>query len=1130
MSFVHLHTHSHYSLLESSSKHNELVDLCVKHKMPAAAITDNGNMFGVIDWHYACKEKNIKPIIGIDVYIAPNGRLSKTRRDIPSTNGRLVLLAKNYDGYRQLCKISTVGFKEGFYYKPRVDYEVLKKYNQNIICLTGGITGEVCKEFLSEGKEKALQKIDLLKSIYKDLYLEIQSFNKVNEFLLEASKLKSIPLVATNDVHFTTSEDHLTREALYCIGVNSTLSDRDDKSKISKECYFKSPDQMKELFADLPEAIENTLNIANMCATEFDVTNKDGTQKYHMPGFKSEKVDELKTLTLKGLEKRLKESNVKDKDLYYDRVENELKVIKACGFVGYFLIVQDFVRWAREQGIPVGPGRGSGAGSLVAYSLMITDLDPIKHNLIFERFLNQHRVSLPDFDIDFCQQRRGEVIDYVTKKYGEECVSQIITYGKLQARAAIRDVGRVLGIEYSQVDVVARLIPEELGITIKSALKKESRLKELMEDDPKINQLINIALKIEGLNRHVSVHAAGIIISDVSLLENAPLYKGKDDETIIQYDMRSSEKIGFVKFDFLGLKTLTHIDNTFKLIKKTKNKTVTSRDISLSDKGIYQMISSGSTKGIFQFESPGITELILRVKPTSFDDITAINALYRPGPMRMLDEYIKRKHDRTKIKYIFEELKEILKPTYGIIVYQEQVQLIAYKIANFTLGEADILRRAMGKKKKRDMQIQRRRFIEGALKNGFDRKKSEELFDLMARFAEYGFNKSHAAAYCVITAQTAWLKKYYPTEFFTTLLSTEINNSSKIIQYIKDAKQNGVTVKPPCVNKSEYEFVIVGDNIYFGLGAIKTVGQPLAFAIVEARNKLKDKRFNSVLEFFETIDSKVLNKKSIEHLILSGSFDCFGLPRDQLMNSHQYFISRVNNKKNDQAVGQVNFFETQDTVIPKEDRQIRWSRIDRLKHEKESLGFYFTDHPLRGFENILQKLAPDTINLLAELQGVAYIGGIVTEVNERVTKNGNLMAFVTIEDLTGSTEVVVFPDLYSHIKFHLLEDSVVFFRTLSKDSSRGSRVVADKFYTLDEKLEDANCLCINLDQDVQPKFLDIKNILKKHTGKKKVVFRTSLKGQYIDSVSKDPEGVVTNKELINELITCISKSGAVDIL
>ena len=1143
MSFVHLHTHTHYSLLESSCRVSDLIELCEKYKMPAAAITDNGNMFGVIDWYNSCKKHGIKPIIGMDVYIAVDGRFNKKNK----TNTRLVLLAKSYEGYQELCKISTTGYREGFYYKPRIDYETLQKYSKDLICLTGGMRGEVVSNFLTCGKDRALERIDFLKSVYHDnIFLEMQNISpenkKINEFLFEASESKKVPLVATNDVYFTSREDHLARDVLCCIGTNRTLDDRDSRFGISKENYFKSPDEMKKLFSDFPKATDNSLKIANMCNFEIEFLNKDGSIKYNMPTFKvsgkSTMYEALKKCAYEGLEKRFVEAEnlhekVNNKDIYYERMDSELKIINSTGFVGYFLIVQDFINWAKQNNIPVGPGRGSGAGSLVAYSLMITDLDPIKHDLIFERFLNSQRVSIPDFDIDFCRKRRSEVIEYVVNKYGSDRVSQIMTYGKLQARAAIRDVGRVLSMEYSDVDDVARLIPEELGITISSALEKEPRLVEMMEEDPKINQLINTALQIEGLNRHVSVHAAGIIISNISLFDHAPLYKGKEGETIIQYDMRSSESMGLVKFDFLGLKTLTYINRTFELIKKHKGKDITTKDISLHDEGIYKMISSGSTAGIFQFESAGITELILRVKPTSFDDITAINALYRPGPMRMLDEYISRKHDNRKIKYMFKELEDILKSTYGIIVYQEQVQLIAYKIANYSLGEADILRRAMGKKNKRDMQIQKKRFINGALQNGYNKQLSEELFDLMARFAEYGFNKSHAAAYCVITAQTAWLKKYYPLEFYTALLSAELGNISKIIYYIRDAKQNGITIKPPCINKSEYDFSIVDNEIYFGLGAIKMVGKYLADKIVETREKLKLSRFNDVMEFFEKVDPQVMNKKSIEQLILSGSFDCFDTPRDGLMDSYTHIMSRADKKMKDRQIGQGNLFDgenTSDAVVAKEKDSQRWSRLDTLLKEKNSLGFFFTDHPLKGFEKILKRFAKDDISKLNSSNNSSVrIGGIITNVNERVTRKAKVMAFVSVEDLTGTTEVVVFSNLYSEIKDKLKDDSIVFFESHTDDEGVTSKVIADKFYTLDQVLSDTSGLCLNVDAKDSTKFVEIREILKKHKGSKQVVFRLSLHGQTVDVVSNNPAGVDTNKELINELFAYIPRLGAIDV-
>ncbi|MCB0394688.1 MAG: DNA polymerase III subunit alpha, partial [Bdellovibrionales bacterium] len=685
--------------------------------------------------------------------------------------------------------------------------------------------------------------------------------------------------------------------------------------------------------------------------------------------------------------------------------------------------------------------------SLVAYSLKITDLDPMKYNLIFERFLNPERISMPDFDIDFCQDRRQEVIEYVTKKYTEPCVSQIITFGKLQTKAAIRDVGRVLGMTFAEVDVIAKLIPEELGISLASSIEKEPRLRELMEDDPKISQLMELAQKVEGLNRHASIHAAGVIISDRALVEHAPLYKGAAGENVVQYDMKYSEQIGLIKFDFLGLKTLTHINNAFKLIEQNRGKTIKSEDISLQDKGIYELMSEGDTVGVFQFEGSGITDLIRKVKPTCFEDITAINALYRPGPMQMLDEYTARKHGTSKITYLFNDLEDILKETYGIIVYQEQVQLIAAKIASYSLGEADILRRAMGKKIPEEMAKQRSRFLDGANKNGFDAKKSEELFDLMDRFAAYGFNKSHAAAYCVVAAQTAWLKKYYPAEFFAALLSTEMSNTEKVVQYVKDARNHGIEVRPPHVNHSEYKFTVKGDVIYFGLGAIKGVGEGPVENIVQTRASLPNQKFETIEEFFDKLDGKTLNKKVLECLIKAGALDDYGATRSQLMACYETLVDRADTARKDRELGQTSLFELaeEETEIFEFPKVAPFTKRERLAKEKEVLGFFLTDHPLIGMEQVFGRFVSTSVENLQNMEGKSKVilGGIITAVRERLTRKATRMAFFQVEDLTGETEIIAFPDVYEDIQNQLVEDEICIVTGIVERDGENVKVIAE---------------------------------------------------------------------------------------
>ena len=1112
MSFVHLHTHTQYSLLEATCKIEDLVDLAVKYEMPAIAFTDYGNMFGAIESYFACRKKNIQPILGLEAFVTDNRFVKGDKTSHKMPNRQIVLLAKNFKGYQQLCQINTKGQQEGFYYRPRIDMEVLKEFSEHLICLTGGLKGIVPLKFIDQGSDAALAEIRQLKEIYKeDLFLEIQKpgnssqWDKINEFLLKVSKELNIPVVATNDVHFINKEDAIARDVLDCIRTNTTLHEASNHKTISDEYYFKSSEEMQKLFADIPEAISNTLEIAKKCQVEFQLKDEKGQLVYHLPGYPTQEgrglLEEITVQAKQGLESRFSESTqtISNKDKYYDRLNHELEIIHSMGFSGYFLIVQDFIKWAKTQKIPVGPGRGSGAGSLVAYSLMITDLDPVRYNLIFERFLNPERISMPDFDIDFCQYRRQEVIEYVTQKYGKASVSQIITFGRLQARAAVRDVGRVLGMTFAEVDVIAKLIPDTLGITLDMAIEQEPRLRELMDSDPKSMQVLELARKIEGLNRHASIHAAGVVISDQPLVQLAPLYRGKEGENVIQFDMKSAEKIGLIKFDFLGLRTLTHIDKTIKLISSNRQKDISPGEISLSDKGIYELMSQGDTSGIFQFESTGITNLICKFNPKSFEDITAINALYRPGPMQMLDEFISRKHGHSKINYLFKELEPILKETYGIIVYQEQVQLIAAKIANYSLGEADILRRAMGKKKLEEMAQQKARFLNGAIEvNKYNSKKAEELFLLMAKFAEYGFNKSHAAAYCVIAAQTAWLKFHYPHEFYTALLSVEMPYPKKLIKYIRDVKSKGLDLRPPHVNFSDYEFSIQKESIFFGLGAIKGVGRGVVECIVSVRSK---EPFKDIKDFFHRVDSKVLNKKTIECLIQAGALDNLGSSRSQIWHSYEKIIRLSEEDRKDQEIGQISLFKASDQsgfVLPETEP---WSQQECLKREKEVLGFFLSDHPLNSVQYLLNKFTTCGIGQLSEQTNKkrVKVAGLVTSIRERVTKKGTLMAFVNLEDLTDELELIIFPDNYSKVK--ILEDEIYIMTGILDKIGESSKVLVDQVELLEDRIKSTKEICVFLKESECDKLGKLKSIFKKHPGHIQLSLQVYLSKGYIVNFS-----------------------------
>lgn len=1150
MSFVHLHVHSQYSLLEATPVAKKLAQMAQACTQPALALTDNGNMFGAIEFYFACKDAGVKPIVGLDAYLAPQSRL--TKGDGKST--RIVLLAQNFNGYQNLCRLSSIGYQEGFYYKPRIDYECLGKHSADIIALTGGLYGDVAQAFLQAGSDTAIDKIKQLKSIFNDrLYLELnrtglKEWDALNAFLQQAGRDLAIPVVAANDVHYLKREEQLAQEVLICIGSNKTINDTSRFRLGSDEFYFKSSEQMRNLFQDIPEAIENTLVIADRCDLKFKIKDDHGKAIYHLPSFPTAHgktlTEEMHSLTQQGLLERFAEAEKRGeavseeaKPSYYERLKFEIGVIENMGFLGYFLIVQDFINWAKTHDIPVGPGRGSGAGSLVAYCLKITDLDPVRYSLIFERFLNPERVSMPDFDVDFCQEGRGQVIKYVTEKYGFQSVSQIITYGRLQARAAIRDVGRVLGMAYADVDVISKLMPDKLGITLDEALELEPRLREEMEANPQVNTLMDLARKIEGLVRHAGIHAAGVVIADGNLVDHAPLYKGADGENVIQYDMKHAEKIGLIKFDFLGLKTLTHIQDTLRLIAKNRGKKILSQEIPMSDSAIYTLMSSGDSAGVFQFEGDGITDALKKIKPTCFEDIMAINALYRPGPMDMIPEYTKRKHGESKVEYLFPELESILNETYGIIIYQEQVQLIASKIASYSLGEADLLRRAMGKKIASEMAQQKDRFVSGALKNGFDKKKSEELFELMAEFANYGFNKSHSAAYCVIAAQTAWLKHYYPVEFFAALLSTEMSDTDKVVRYIKLCRRRGIKIQPPHVNFSDYKFNVKGDVVYYSLGAIKGVGEAAVQAIIEARESLPTKQFESLQQFFETVDLRRVNKKVVECLIKSGAMDDFGYHRSQMFSGYDKIIELVESKRRDKEVGQSSLFdmmEDQSTEMSFDLPQVeKWKKSAELAFEKEVLGFFLSDHPLNGYDVFCR---PWTDGNLLDLKNYAHkkkvsLIGMIVDRREIITKKGTRMAFTQFEDIYSSIELIAFPDTFA--KFEALikaEQPVRIVAILEKDGE-AQKLILEEVKPVSDLLAKAKKVVFKINAERGEKLPGLQEKLKLFPGETRLSFELTLpeleKTVLLDIL--EPEGVNLSNDFFDLLKTEMGSNDFLEI-
>ena len=1150
-SFVHLHVHTHYSLLKSTCTISKLVKKCVEYSQPAMAITDYGNMFGVLDLYFKAKDYGIKPILGLEVYLSSGHRSEKKSHSLSSSissvfqikSPSLVLLAQNVEGYRNLCHINTIAYQEGFYYVPRVDYEILKKYSNSVIALTGGFNGEVPQTFLKKGPDRALETIQKLKSIYQDrLYLQLnrtnlEEWNSINTFLMEAGRITGVELTTGNDVHYLNKSDHVVQDVLFCIGANRTLRDPERFKLKSDQFYFKSSQEMYKLFKDIPKVCDRTLEISSRCQVQFQL-KREGRPVYHLPKLKEKELvqspkQKLRELSFKGLIKRWQEMEERGKGInkenrqgYEERLEEELKIITDMGFADYFLIVYDFVHWAKKEDIPVGPGRGSGASSLVAYCLEITDLDPMPYNLLFERFLNPERISLPDFDIDFCQENRNRVIEYVSKKYGKDYVAQVMTYGRLQARAAIRDVGRVLGMSYKDVDRVVKLIPERLGITLDEATRDNQRLNELVEADPQIENLIDLALQIEGLIRHVSIHAAGVIIANHPIIDFASLYRGAKGKNVIQCDLYHSKKIGLVKFDFLGLKTLTQIHSAFQMIKKNKGKELSVKDVSLEDKGIYEIMCMGDTKGVFQFEGEGITDLITKAQPSCFEDIVAINALFRPGPMDMIPSYLKRKKGQVNVEYLFPELEPILKETYGVIVYQEQVLLIAAKIGGYSYGEADVLRRAMGEKKPAVMKKQKSRFLDGAKKNNYNLKKSEKLFDLVAEFAKYGFNKSHAAAYCVLAAQTAWLKKYYPVEFFASLLSIECSNADKIVRYVRDAEKHGIKVHPPHINHSEYVFTPSGNQIYFSLGAIKGVGRSAVDHIINVRKEIKGGCFLSVQQFFKEMDTKKINKKCVEALVKAGAFNGMDLNRQEILFNYDSLIEQLNQRKTEFESGQTNLF----SIRNKEEsslmyiKQKDWSDSIRLENEKQVIGFYLSGHPMDHLKPFMKVCRCESILSLTEKQHKkpVCVWGIINNFREVMTRKGMPMAFARLEDGTGVIETVFFSDVYLKFEKQIRanEEPLVIKGTLARDENAHSKILVQEVELVQSQLNNCSSgIILQLNEKEEYQLSALKEILSQYAGNVPVYFNVRLENpsKIVCLKSKTLYGVALSSQFLEQI-------------
>jgi DNA polymerase III subunit alpha len=1036
--FVHLHNHSDYSLLDGASKIDLLVDTALSMGMPALALTDHGNLFGGLQFYNTARKKGLKPIIGCEVYVAKESRHKKSGGGDQSNH--LVLLAENLEGYHNLTRLVSYGFLEGFYYKPRVDKELLAQYNKGLIASSACLKGAVTQKLAMDQPEAALTEAIELRDIFGEgnFYLEIQDHGlaaqqRTNPMIIDISKKTGIPLICTNDTHYIKQSDSVAHDVLLCIGTGKIVSQPDRMRYETDQFYFKSPEEMYQRFKHVPEALTNTVRIAERC--DLKITTEQPLPPFDVPpGYDSDSYFE-KTVRegfaerRKHLEKLSAAGELKNPlSAYEERLTFEIAMIKMMQFSSYFLIVWDLLRHARGCNIPVGPGRGSVVGSLVAYSMRITEVDPLQYALFFERFLNPERIAPPDIDMDYCMNRRAEMIEYTAQKYGRDCVCQIITFGTMAAKGVIRDVGRSLDIPYGEVDRIAKLIPDELNTTIEKALDVEPRLQEEINNSETIAKLIQIARRLEGLSRHSSTHAAGVVIAPKPLVELVPLQKTNKDEITTQYSMKELESIGLLKMDFLALTTLTVIDNAVRRIKEETGLDLDLGAIPLTDQKVYDLFSEGRTNGVFQFESGGMKTELRRLKPERFEDLIALNALYRPGPMDMIPEFIRRKHGLVEVEYPHPLLEEILKETYGVIVYQEQVMQIASKMAGFSLGEADILRKAMGKKLASVMVSMREKFLAGARKNNITDKAAMQVFDLMEQFAQYGFNKSHATAYALLAYQTAYLKVHHPVQFLAALLTSEIGSTDKIVMYIAECKDMGIPVLPPDINESILHFYSIGGSIRFGLLAIRNVGEGAIRAVIEYREK--HGRFKNLFHFCEEVDSRSLNKRVLESLVKSGALDSLGWKRSQYMSMIDAAIDHGQKTRRDRESGQKGLFTTMMAGQPALPDPAppdlpEWSLEERLALEKETLGFYISGHPLDRFAEEVARFSKKSMaDLIGEGQNAeCKVAGIITDFRQRRTKKGDLMAVFNLEDLSGSIETVVFPNAYQKFEPYLTADN-----------------------------------------------------------------------------------------------------------
>ncbi len=1091
--FVHLHVHTQYSLLDGAIRLKDLFARAKEFSMPAVALTDHGTMFGALDFYQQATSAGIKPVVGCECYVAPRTIADKTPLDRDGTR-HMVLLAENQQGYRNLCKMATIAQLQGYYYKPRIDKAVLAEHAEGVIALSACIKGDIPQYILANRMDKAEEAaIFYLKTFGEgNFFLELQNNGlqiqeKINQGLVELSEKLSIPLVATNDCHYLNRQDAKAHEVLLCVQTQKTMADKDRFVFDSDQLYFKSPEEMTGYFADYPGAIDNTVAIADRCEIEFDF------KTYHFPQFDADSgktADQLfEEQVREGYRRRMaviREKNADlDESVYLRRLDYEIKTIIDMGFPGYFLIVADFIRYAKQNSIPVGPGRGSAAGSLVSFSLFITELDPIEHGLIFERFLNPSRISMPDIDVDFCIHGREKVYNYVVDRYGGgDFVAQIITFGKMKAKLVIRDVGRALGLPLAEVDAIAKLIPDNLKITIDKALKEEPQLAKMVEADPRIAELFEISRSLEGLSRHASTHAAGVVIGDKPLVEYLPLYRGKKGEVVTQFDMKKVEDIGLVKFDFLGLRNLTVIDHALKSIAAQGKDVPDLTNLPFDDEKTFALLQSGDTTGVFQLESSGMKNLLIRLRPESFEDLTALVALYRPGPLDsgMVDDFVDRKHGRKKVVYPVDSLEPILKETYGVMVYQEQVMQVAGVLAGYTMADADSLRKAIGKKIEALMAKHREKFISGSVANGVDESLATELFDLIEKFGGYGFNKSHSAAYALIAYQTAYLKAHFPVEFMSALLNSEIDTIDGVVKFINECRGHGIEVLSPDINESSTVFTAVDGRIRFGLAAVKNVGEAAVELIIKEREE--NGEFISIFDFCQRVDLTKVNKRVLESLIRCGALDSTGVYRSRLMAVLEDALDHGQRFQREKNSAQMSLFDVGDNIdavinLPAVPTIDEWDDREKLAQEKETLGFYVTGHPLDRYRSILKKFTNvDTIRIReADDKAPVRIGGFISSSKVIRTRNDEPMGFITVEDIHGSVEVVVFPSVYKECADLMTSDTAILVQGQAQVEEKGVKILADAIIPM-EKAEETWTVEIRL--MVNPEITDRETLTRVH--------------------------------------------------